>query len=91
METAGYFDKFAKYNGKSLSKKLNIYYQQEDDEHNFSIFKYFNKNMTMDSFISTFLRLLAMYDCVYGYIQSKKKKDRILDHYFNLFFKSVAT
>ncbi|MBN2285936.1 MAG: hypothetical protein JXI43_05770 [Tissierellales bacterium] len=91
METAGYFDKFVRYKGKSLLKKLDIYYNQEDDEHNFAIFKYFNKNMTMDSFISTFLKLLALYDCVYGYVQNKRNKDRILDHYFNLFVKSATT
>ena len=84
METACYFEKFVRYKGKSLLKKLDVYYKQKDDEHNFSIFKYFNKSMSMDSFTGTFLRLLALYDCAHGYAQNKKKKDRIMNMYFGI-------
>ena len=83
--TACGFESVDRCRGKSISKKLDLYLLELDDENEFSITANFDNKLDQDNMIKSFLAFLAIYDSLYFYAKPKRKNlDRILQHYVKL-------
>ena len=79
--TSCVFNNLDKYKGADTIKKLELYYQNENDpEAHFQLFTQFNKNSDLSKMKSCLEIFIAMYDCCYGYLERNRKYDRILNY-----------
>ena len=79
--TAGFFENLESKPGYSLMRKLDLYLQNEDDEHCFHLQKIFTTQTGGADFYQSYARLLVLFDACMGYAQKRKEKDRLLSHF----------
>ena len=92
FETACAFERLETYRGSDIKKKLDLYFQVDDDpENNFSLSRSFSENSHDAELTETFLVLLSIYDSCYFYCSKRKQYDRILSHYDKLKETGVLT
>lgn len=78
--TACVFENLDQFKGRGAFKRLDLYYQNEDDpENTFTLERQFGLDATMHDLTDTLQRLAVIYDAAFGYCRPKKDKDRILD------------
>lgn len=79
ITTACCFEKLDNYKGSKISKKLDLYFDELDEEHSISFEKEFSFNQDIQEIAQTFLILLTLYYSCHGYAKKRKEKDRILE------------
>ena len=74
------FDNVDAYKGKDLTRKLLLYYQNENDnESQFTISRELFADNKMSDAVDAVVPLAVLYDCAMGYSQVRKNRDRFLD------------
>jgi hypothetical protein len=85
LETACAFDELESYRSSNVLKRLDLYFQVDDDpENNFSLTRSFFMNSLDADIVKEFLVLLSIYDSCYFYCTKRKQYNRILSHYSKL-------
>ena len=84
FETARWFNNVEKYKGSDIIKKLDLYFDNDDEESYFSIRSMCYSNIDSSRVLRAFLTLIAIYDSCLGYTKKRKDIDRILSHHKKL-------
>jgi hypothetical protein len=92
FETDCVFERLENFRGSSTRKKLDLYFQADDDpENSFSISRSLCENFPDREFVKIFLVLLSIYDSCYFYCSRRKQYHRIQWHYKMLRESGVLT
>lgn len=79
--TSRVFDNLEKYKGEKLVRRLDLYYNNDDDESMFAFHTLFSSLASSADVVPLWCRLLILYYSALGYAQKKKDKDRLLKYY----------
>jgi hypothetical protein len=85
FQTGAVLKRLEGYRGKNVPKKLDLYFSEDlSEDDSFDLEGEFYENDRMETVVSNFLVLTALYDSTYGYISPPRNFDRILKHYLTL-------
>lgn len=84
--TSCIFNRIENYRGSNIAKKLELYFQEDDDdENNFQLVFPIYKNTKLESIVKVFIIYSILYDMTFDYKRSKTNTQKLIRYYQKLF------